>query len=224
MRPRKLNTSLGFFLYALFFPSIVFAQDISVSWIAPTTSQDGTVLTDLDRYLLKRSLSSGDYASAYIQTVPASQTLVVQPRPAPGSYFWVVTAVDTSGNESLRSNEASLVVVLPTPTPTPTPTLLATDTPSPTLTSIPTITPTASLTMTATYTSTPTVTKTPTLTRTPFPTWTTKPTATIPVPTNTPTATPTLTPTRTFTRTPTLTPTRTPFPTWTRKGKGHQKP
>ncbi len=97
-------------------------------------------------------------------------------------------------NATGGSNPIAELVVA---TPTPTITLTAT----PTLTSSPTATPT----ITNTFTSSPTFTATPTWTPTATPTWT---------PTWTPTATPTWTPTASPTWTPTSSPTWTP--TWTR--------
>jgi nitrogen fixation protein FixH len=98
-----------------------------------------------------------------------------------GTEYYVITAVDQGGHESVISNEASAILApllktflplvtnqLPPPPPTPTPTRTATFTRTPT----------------ATATRTPTITPTPT--RTPSP---------LPGPSQTPTRTPTRTPT-----------------------------
>ena len=125
--------------------------------------------------------------------------------------YVVVTAYDSSGNESGYSAEVSTLVLsrwgpwyLPLilkgfsgvwPTATPTSSL-------PTLTPTPTVTPTGAATVTPTAI--------PIHTPTPTATWTV---TTTPLPTHTPTRTPTATPTATPTHTPTLPPTATATPT-----------
>ncbi len=90
---------------------------LNLAWNAPTTNTDGTKLTDLAEYRVYAGTSSPP-------PCPGQPTSVVQsptPTPSPGDvithrvtglidnsmYFVQVTAVDTSGNESICSNEAS---------------------------------------------------------------------------------------------------------------------
>ena len=63
--------------------------------------------SDLAGYKIYAATSSGAYGAA-VATVPANATSFVVPGLQPGvTYFFVITAVDTSGNESVRSAEVS---------------------------------------------------------------------------------------------------------------------
>jgi fibronectin type 3 domain-containing protein len=62
---------------------------------------------DLAGYRVYRATSSGEYGAA-IATVPANATSYVVSGLQPGViYFFVITAYDTAGNESIRSAEVS---------------------------------------------------------------------------------------------------------------------
>jgi uncharacterized repeat protein (TIGR01451 family) len=165
-----------------------------------------------------------------------SDTCTAQ-RPISGNYTNTATVrakpVDSfnlylSDKDVVDTDDAQIVLNLPTATPTRTP-VPPTYTPTATLTPTPvppTSTPTATRTPTFTPTNTPTPTHTPTATATKTPVSTATPTATpTHTPTNTPvtpgaptatptaTATHTATPTDTSTATPTSTPTITNTPT-----------
>lgn len=101
-----------------------------LSWTAPTTNVDNSPLIDLASFRIKRSTVSGNYTNAVITTVDAGTTTAPVPSLQLGAkYYFVVTAVDSSGNESVVSNEVSyqvtsLVPPAPTPdagSPSPTP-------------------------------------------------------------------------------------------------------
>ncbi len=110
-----LSLAMG---WVLLLAPIVDAGILDLAWDAPTTNADGTSLTDLSGYRVysgTTSLTSCPPGST--PTFVASAT----PTPAPSTvvtyqlsgltdgtiYFVRVTAVDTSGNESPCSNEAS---------------------------------------------------------------------------------------------------------------------
>jgi fibronectin type 3 domain-containing protein len=58
-------------------------------------------------YRIYRSTSSGIYG-APVATVPKNATSFVAAGLKPGvTYFFTVTAVDTAGNESVKSNQVS---------------------------------------------------------------------------------------------------------------------
>jgi hypothetical protein len=86
-----------------------------LSWSGPNTNADGTALTDLAGYRVYRSTISGSYPAtpAATTTAPAGgggAATVTLNNLAPGTYFYVVRAVDFSGNESVVSNETSLTI------------------------------------------------------------------------------------------------------------------
>jgi fibronectin type 3 domain-containing protein len=73
---------------------------LTLEWTANTES-------DLAGYRVYRATSSGAYGAA-IATVPANATSHVVSELQPGvTYFFVITAYDTAGNESTRSAEIS---------------------------------------------------------------------------------------------------------------------
>jgi hypothetical protein len=120
--------------WVLLLGSVVDAGILDLAWDAPTTNADGTPLTDLSGYWVYSATSS-------LSSCPPASTprFVSSATPAPGTivtylltgltdgtiYFVRVTAVDTSGNESACSNEAS-AAALPDPLDTTPPTVTIT--------------------------------------------------------------------------------------------------
>ena len=81
------------------------SRSVTLDWNSNTES-------DLAGYKIYASTSSGAYGAA-VATVPANATSFVVPGLQPGvTYFFVITAVDTSGNESVRSAEVSATAPL----------------------------------------------------------------------------------------------------------------
>ncbi len=94
------------------------AADAVLSWTAPTTNVDGSPLTDLAGYKIYWGLVSGVYTQNKVLTVAQSSCTS-----APGittctntitgfladnkTWYFVVTAYDTSNNESAFSNQLS---------------------------------------------------------------------------------------------------------------------
>lgn len=85
--------------------TILTAGVATLSWNPPTTNVDGTVLTDLAGYKIRYGTASGNYS----QTIDVGNvTTYTVPSLVDGStYYFAVTAYDTSGNESGYSNEVS---------------------------------------------------------------------------------------------------------------------
>lgn len=80
----------------------------TLSWNAPTTNVDGSPLTDLAGYKVYYGTSSGNYTNQTdVGNVLTSQITNLT---AGITYYFAVTAYDTSGNESGYSNEVSKTI------------------------------------------------------------------------------------------------------------------
>jgi hypothetical protein len=78
---------------------------LGLSWTTPDRREDGTVLliSEILEYRIYYGTTAGDYQSQFNVDV-ASNTAQV-PQLSAGTYYAVVTAVDTEGRESLYSPE-----------------------------------------------------------------------------------------------------------------------
>ena len=102
-------TAGSLLLVALFsWPAIAVAGSAMLSWVPPTTNTDGTPLTDLAGYKIHYGSSPGNYGAP--MTVGNVTTYTVTGLGV-GTYYFAVTAYDTSGNESGFSNQASKTIV-----------------------------------------------------------------------------------------------------------------
>ncbi|MDE2015977.1 MAG: hypothetical protein KGI72_05640 [Patescibacteria group bacterium] len=84
-------------------------QNSVFSWVAPTTSADGSPLTDLAGY----QIQVGTAAGVYNKTVPLpieTSCKVSALGLADGTYFCVVEAIDAAGNVSTPSNEITFTL------------------------------------------------------------------------------------------------------------------
>ena len=86
----------------------------AVAWGATLTVMwDANTETDLAGYRLYQSDTAGQYtfgAEHAIATVPAGTETATVADVADGTWFWVLTAHDTSGNESEPSNEVTKTI------------------------------------------------------------------------------------------------------------------
>jgi hypothetical protein len=82
-------------------------RQAQLSWTAPTQNVDGSALTDLTGYKIYYGTSSQNYT----QVVPVSGATTTQwtLNLAPGTYYFALTAVSSSG-ESAKTNEVSKTV------------------------------------------------------------------------------------------------------------------
>jgi fibronectin type 3 domain-containing protein len=77
----------------------------SLTWDAVTTNADGTPITDLAGYRVYHGTSSGSYGMP-LDAGPQTMYVVTGLESGKRHYF-AVTAYDTSGNESVVSDEVS---------------------------------------------------------------------------------------------------------------------
>ena len=81
----------------------------SLSWDAPTESEDGSPLEDLAGFRVHYGTAPGTYSNTIEIPNPGVTTHLVE-NLSPGVWYFVVTAYDTSGNESGWSNEAISII------------------------------------------------------------------------------------------------------------------
>ncbi len=81
----------------------------TLSWTPPTANEDGSVLTDLAGYKIHYGASSRSYTNTIVLSNPGLSTYVIDNLTA-GTYYFVVTAFNTPGNESAYSNEGSKTI------------------------------------------------------------------------------------------------------------------
>ena len=111
--------SLGFILALgsslLLLATPAWATHRIASWTAPTTNEDGTPLTDLAGYRVYRCAVTPctRAAGTLIATVTAPTTSFALPHGWQG--YLTVTAVDTSGNESVEDGTAPFDGLAPSP-------------------------------------------------------------------------------------------------------------
>ncbi len=86
----------------------LFAGDATLSWDAPTTNTDGSPLTDLSGFNVYYGTSSGSYS----QSTDVGNVTTYQVTNLTGglTYYFAVTAYDTSGNESGYSSEVNKTI------------------------------------------------------------------------------------------------------------------
>jgi len=82
----------------------------TLSWMPPTQNSDGSPLTDLAGYKIYFGNESGNYHTS-IQIDNPGLALYVVENLTPNIYYFVLTAINSSGVESQFSNEVSKLVL-----------------------------------------------------------------------------------------------------------------
>ncbi len=95
-----------FFIFCLLNANSAFAGSATLSWTPPTTNVDSTPLTDLAGFKIYYGTSSGYYTQSIDINNTATTTYQVNNLTDGTTYYFSVTAYDTSNNESGYSNEA----------------------------------------------------------------------------------------------------------------------
>jgi hypothetical protein len=81
----------------------------TLSWTPPTTNTDGSPLTNLAGYKVYWGPSAGNYTNSVSLTNPGLTSYVVT-NLMPGTWFFVATAVNSVGAESVFSSPASKTI------------------------------------------------------------------------------------------------------------------
>jgi len=113
-----LSISIKYYrLYIFIITSIIiflassasYAGEVTLSWAPPAINEDGTYLNDLAGYRVHYGTTSGSYT----HTVDIGDVITYQLKDLGDrlTYYFTVTAYDTSGNESEYSNEVSRFIV-----------------------------------------------------------------------------------------------------------------
>jgi hypothetical protein len=86
---------------------------VTLAWDAPTSFSDGTSLnplTDIATYKVHYGTTSGSYTQVVSIPNPGTTAISSTLNLTPGTYYFVVSDVDTSGVESNYSNEISTTI------------------------------------------------------------------------------------------------------------------
>jgi len=82
---------------------------VTLNWTAPTENTDGSPLTNLSGYNIHYGTASGDYTQTVSVSNPGLATYVVD-NLTPGTYYFSIGAVNSTGTESPLSPEVSMTV------------------------------------------------------------------------------------------------------------------
>jgi hypothetical protein len=82
----------------------------TLNWTPPAMNTDGTALTDLAGYRVYWGTAQNNYANSKTLNGPGFSSAVID-QLTPATWFFVVTALDSMGNESAYSNVATKTVM-----------------------------------------------------------------------------------------------------------------
>ncbi|UCD35630.1 MAG: fibronectin type III domain-containing protein [Nitrospiraceae bacterium] len=97
-----------FFLSLLFLCPKAFTAEVSLNWKAPLMNEDGTLLKDLQGYIIYFGEQTGQYDGSVDVGMVTNYRMANLA--AGRTYYFSVTAYDRSGNESRFSNEAGTMI------------------------------------------------------------------------------------------------------------------
>jgi hypothetical protein len=112
LKCKGVYLGLLLFFLSLFNAYNLYAANVTLSWIPPTTKADGTPLTDLAGYKIYFGISSRNYTQNIDVGNVTSYT--VTNLSIGTAYYFATTAYDASSNESSFSNEVSKTIAVVT--------------------------------------------------------------------------------------------------------------
>lgn len=96
-------------------PIVMKGAIVTLSWVAPTTNTDGSLLTDLSGFDIYQGPSATTLMK--VAALPRTATSWQSAPQPPGTYFFCVTDFNTGLTESAKSNIVSATITQPAPTP-----------------------------------------------------------------------------------------------------------
>ncbi len=90
-------------------PPAATAGTVTINWQPPTQNTDDSALTNLAGYNIHYGTASGNYTQTVSISNPGLAAYVVSSL-TPGTYYFAVAAVNSSGTESPLSSEVSATV------------------------------------------------------------------------------------------------------------------
>jgi hypothetical protein len=90
-------------------PPPAHANSVTINWMPPTENTDGSTLMNLAGYNIHYGTASHNYTQVVAISNPGLATYVVS-NLTPGTYYFAVAAVNSSGTESPLSSEVSTTV------------------------------------------------------------------------------------------------------------------
>ena len=84
-------------------------NSVTLSWLPPTENEDGSPLVDLAGYRLRYGLNANSYPNLIDINNPGIVTFRVD-NLVPNTYYFVITAYNSSGMESTFSNVATITL------------------------------------------------------------------------------------------------------------------
>jgi hypothetical protein len=90
-------------------PPAASAGALNINWTPPTENTDGTPLTNLAGYNIHYGTAPGHYTQMITVANPGIASYVVQ-NLGPGTYYFAVAAVNSTGTESPLSSQVSATV------------------------------------------------------------------------------------------------------------------
>jgi hypothetical protein len=97
-----------FFAVFAFFTIKAWAEDNSLTWVLPTTNEDGSALTDLANIRVYHSVNGGNFVQ--LAELPGTSVSYVHADQLDGEHCYYVTAVRATGAESVPSNQGCKTV------------------------------------------------------------------------------------------------------------------
>jgi hypothetical protein len=105
----KVSASLSGYTLTVSSVSAPTTGSATLAWTPPTQRSDGSTLSNLAGYKIRYGNSAGNYSETITVQNPGISSYVVD-NLSSGTYFFVVTAYDSSGAESTFSNSASKTI------------------------------------------------------------------------------------------------------------------
>ena len=84
---------------------------LAINWVAPTEREDGTplILSEIETYNLYYGNNPGDYQFTLDNANVTTDSVFISDFPG-GTYYFVITTIDSDGRESRFSEEIEIII------------------------------------------------------------------------------------------------------------------